>query len=279
LTQNPSPYMIYAAVHHNEPMYNAPILKKAVEVIKLIVRENKPLGVTDIARILSLSKSTTFGILKSLEEEGFLVKDASSKKYSTGNTLFELSKRILRTTDVALTARPHLSRLASDVDETVFLGIREDDAVKVLDVVEPQKEFKISSSVGARFSLTAGIFGKIFLSALDDKEIRALLSEKGLRRYTENSIVDVEQYLKEIDKTRLQGYATDFNEEYLKGIRAIATLIYSGHFPVAAVWIVGFMSSMSDEKLPHMISSLKSAAEEISTELSPFLAGKPEHTP
>jgi IclR family transcriptional regulator, KDG regulon repressor len=271
--------MIYAAVHHNESMYNAPILKKAVEVIKLIVRENKPLGVTDIARILSLSKSTTFGILKSLEEEGFLVKDASSKKYSTGNTLFELSKRILRTTDVALTARPHLSKLASDVDETVFLGIREDDAVKVLDVVEPQKEFKISSSVGARFSLTAGIFGKIFLSALDDREIRALLSEKGLRRYTENSIVDVEQYLREIEKTRLQGYAADFNEEYLKGIRAIATLIYSGHFPVAAVWIVGFMNSMSDEKLPHMISSLKSTAEEISTKLSPFLAGKPEHTP
>jgi DNA-binding IclR family transcriptional regulator len=254
-------------------MYNAPILKKAVEVIKLIVRENKPLGVTDIARVLSLSKSTTFGILKSLEEEGFLVKDGLSKKYSTGNTLFELSKRILRTTDVAVTARPHLSRLATDVDETVFLGIREDDMVKVLDLVEPQKEFKISSSIGTRFALTAGVFGKIFLSALDNKEIVSLLSEKGLRKYTDNSIIDTEQFLREIEKTRKQGYAVDF-EEYLKGMRAVATLIYSGHFPVAAVWIVGFTSSMSDEKLPHMISSLKNTAEEISARLSPFLAGK-----
>jgi IclR family transcriptional regulator, KDG regulon repressor len=257
-------------------MYNAPILKKAVEVIKLIVRENKPLGVTDIARVLSLSKSTTFGILKSLEEEGFLVKDGSSKKYSTGNTLFELSKRILRTTDVAVTARPHLARLAADVDETVFLGIREDDTVKVLDVLEPQKEFKISSSIGTRFSLTAGVFGKIFLSAMEDRGIVALLSEKGLRRYTENSIVDLEQYLSEIEKTRKQGYAVDF-EEYLKGMRAVAALIYSGHFPVAAIWIVGFTSSMSDEKLPRTIDSLKGTAEEISTKLSPFLAGKTEN--
>ena len=92
-------------------MYNAPILKKAVEIIKLIVKEQKPLGVTDIARSLSISKSTTFGILKSLEEEGFLVKDPTSKKYSTGSTLFELSKKILRTTDVVVTARPYLERL------------------------------------------------------------------------------------------------------------------------------------------------------------------------
>jgi IclR family KDG regulon transcriptional repressor len=254
-------------------MYNAPILKKAVEVIKLIVRENAPLGVTDIARSLSLSKSTTFGILKSLEEEGFLVKDGQSKKYSTGNTLFELSKKILRTTDVAVTARPLLTKLVVGVDETVFLGVREDDMVKVLDVVEPQKEFKISSSIGTRFGLTVGVFGKIFLSSMEDREVTELLSQKGLRKYTDNSIVDIDQFLREIEKTRTQGYAIDL-EEYLKGMRAIAALIYSGHFPVAAIWIVGFTSSMSDDKLPHMIGLLKDAAEEISTRLSPFLSAK-----
>lgn len=252
-------------------MYNAPILKKAVEVIKLIVRENAPLGVTDIARSLSLSKSTTFGILKSLEEEGFLVKDGQSKKYSTGNTLFELSKKILRTTDVAVTARPLLTKLVVGVDETVFLGVREDDMVKVLDVVEPQKEFKISSSIGTRFGLTVGVFGKIFLSSMEDREVTELLSQKGLRKYTDNSIIDIDQFLREIEKTRTQGYAIDL-EEYLKGMRAIAALIYSGHFPVAAIWIVGFTSSMSDDKLPHMIGLLKDAAEEISTRLSPFLS-------
>jgi IclR family KDG regulon transcriptional repressor len=265
--------MMNLRVQHSESMYNAPILKKAIEVIKLMVRENKSLGVTDIARSLSLSKSTTFGILKSLEEEGFLVKDLLSKKYRTGNTLFELSKKILRTTDVAVTARPHLVKLMEAVDETVFLGIREEDMVKVLDVVEPQKEFKISSPIGTRFAVTAGVFGKIFLSSMEDREVIDLLSQKGLRRYTESSIVDMDHFLREIEKTRAQGYAVDF-EEYLKGMRAIAALIYSGHFPVAAVWVVGFTSSMSDEKLPRMIASLKSTAEEISLRLSPFLSSK-----
>lgn len=257
-------------------MYNAPILKKAVEVIKLIVKEDRPLGVTDIARTLSLSKSTTFGILRSLEEEGFLVKDPLSKKFSTGNTLFELSKKILRTTDVAVAARPHLARLVEAVDETVFLGVREDDVVRVIDILEAHKNFKISSQIGTAFPITAGIVGKIFLSSMENKEAMKLLSEKGLQQHTENSIVDIDEYIRELEKTRSRGYAVDL-EEYLKGMRAIGALIYSGHFAIAAVWVVGFTASMTDEKFPLIISSLKNVAEQISMRLSPFISNKIEH--
>jgi IclR family transcriptional regulator, KDG regulon repressor len=258
-------------------MYNAPILKKAVEVIKLIVKENRPLGVTDIARTLSLSKSTTFGILRSLEEEGFLLKDPLSKKFSTGNTLFELSRKIVRANDVSIAARPYLVRLAESVQETVFLGVREDDVVRVVDVIEANKSFKISSQVGTTFAITAGIVGKVLLASIDKREATEFLLKNGLRRRTENSIVDVDEYFRELEKTRMQGYALDL-EEFLKGMRAIGAPIYSGHVAVAVVWIVGFTASIADEKIPKMVNSLKHTAELISTRLSPFLPNKAEST-
>jgi len=254
-------------------MYDAPIVRKAVEVIKLIVKEHRPLGTTDIARSLALSKSTAFGILKSLEEQGILVKDPFSKKFSTGNALFELAKRIVRSTDLAVEARPCLARLVEAVDETVFLGVREGDAVTVVDVVEARKDLRISSQIGTRIDITAGVVGKIFLSTMDDGEIVELLSLKGLPRYTDKSIVDAGRYLEEVSRTRAQGYAVDL-EEYLKGVTAVAALIYSGHFPIAAAWVVGFTSSMADEKLQRIISALKTTAQEISTRLSPFLSDK-----
>jgi DNA-binding IclR family transcriptional regulator len=250
-------------------MYNAPALKKALEIIKLIVREKKPLGVTEISRALAISKSTTFGILKSLEEEGFVLKIDSTKKYMTGKELFELSKSVLRATDLTSIARPFLEKLVELVDESVFLGTRENDLVEVLDVVTPEKELKISSPVGARFAITAGVIGKIFLSPLENEEIRDFLAKHELPRYTENSITDFAHFLEEIEKTRVRGYAVDF-EEYLKGMRAVGTLIYSGLFPVGAIWVVGFTSSLNDEKLPHVITHLKHTAEEISSRLSPF---------
>jgi len=83
----------------------------------------------------------------------------------------------------------------------------------------------------------------------------------------------VKEHLEEVSRTRAQGYAVDL-EEYLKGVTAAAALIYSGHFPIAAAWVVGFTSSMADEKLQRVISALKTTAEEISTGLSPFLSDK-----
>jgi DNA-binding IclR family transcriptional regulator len=254
-------------------MYNAPALKKALEIVKLIVREKKPLGVTEISRALAISKSTAFGILKSLEEEGFVLKIDSTKKYMTGKGLFELSKSVLRATDLTSIARPFLEKLVELVDESVFLGTRENDVVKVLDVVTPEKELKISSPVGARFAITAGVIGKIFLSLLKNEEILDFFAEHELPRYTESSITDPAQFVEEIEKTRVRGYAVDF-EEYLKGMRAVATLIYSGQVPVGAIWIVGFTSSLNDEKLPHVITHLTHTAEEISSRLAPFYTEK-----
>lgn len=252
-------------------MYNAPILKKAIDIIKLMVKENKPLGVTDIARELSISKSTTFGILRSLEQEGLVMKDVRSKRYITGNELFELSKKVLRTIDLKATARPFLEALVDLVDDTIFLAVREDNRVRVLDVIEPQKEWRISSPVGTRFALTAGVMCKLFLSALPDEEIAAFLESHGLPRYTENTITDPAAFMHEIEKTRASGYALDM-EEYLKGMRAVGSIIYSAHFPVAVVWAVGFSSSMNDEKLPNIIVHVKNAAHQISGQLSPFIS-------
>jgi DNA-binding IclR family transcriptional regulator len=193
-------------------MYNAPILKKAVEVIKLIVNENKPLGVTDVARSLTISKSTTFGILKALEEEAFLVKDPLSKKYSTGNTLFEIAKKILRTTDVAVTARPYLERLLAAVDETIFLGIREDEGIKVIDLLEPEKEFKISASVGSRWSLIAGVAGNDYSSPLGEKEFGSFSRSRGRCASTRRTATSKSASSAGDREERAQGTRVDLEE-------------------------------------------------------------------
>jgi DNA-binding IclR family transcriptional regulator len=250
-------------------MYNAPVLKKAIEVIKLIVKYNKPLGVTDIAKRLSISKSTTFGILKTLEQENFIVKDKPTKKYTMGKELFELSKRCLRGGELISIVKPFIEKLVGLVDETVFFTVREDNIVKVLDVTEAKKPFKISSPIGTKLPITAAAPGKIFLSQMDNKDIKIFLKDVGLPKYTENSITDIEHFIREIERTRKMGYSLDF-EEYLKGIRAMATLIYSSGFPVGAILIVGFTDSMNDEKLPEMIHHLKNTAELINNRLSYF---------
>src|SRR5512139_2008257 len=102
-------------------MYSAPVIKKTFEVLSLVVDSKRPLGVTEIARTLALSKSTVFGILKALQEANLIVKSKSTKRYAVGEELFKIAKRVLQGGEFSAIARPFIEKLVEEVNETVFL--------------------------------------------------------------------------------------------------------------------------------------------------------------
>jgi len=247
--------------------YSAPIIKKAIDIIILIGKENRPLGVSEISKILAYSKSTTYGVLKALSEVGFLYKDTETKKYAIGKKLLRLSKIIYKNQDIIYIIKPFLESLAELIDETVFFGISENDTLKILIVVEAKKSLKLSAPVGTRMPITAGAAGKVFFSAMKNDEIIAILKEKGLPKYTENTITGLDDFIKEIEKTRELGYGVD-SEEYLKGVRAVASLVYQDKHPLGAIWVVGFSNSIIDEKFYFITEQLKITTERINKRIS-----------
>jgi DNA-binding IclR family transcriptional regulator len=71
------------------------------------------------------------------------------------------------------------------------------------------------------------------------------LEKSPLPRFTERSIVSSQDFLREVTRAREQGYAID-DEEYLRGIRAVAAPIRYREATVAAMWVVGFVSNLTD---------------------------------
>ncbi len=248
-------------------MYDAPVIKKAFDVLALIIEKNRSLGVTEISKTLSLSKSTVFGILRSLQDMGLIAKSKTTKRYVVGQELYKLSKKVLQGGLLTTVARPHLERLAELVDESVFLCVRESESAKVLETVETSKKLKISSPVGTKMPITSSVLCKSFLSPMKDEEIRVFLQDHGLPKYTKNSITDIDRFMEEIEKTRRLGYSIDL-EEYLIGVRALATLVYVNDFPAASVCIIGFTGSMTDDRIEYMAQNLMAITKEISEQLS-----------
>jgi DNA-binding IclR family transcriptional regulator len=257
-------------------MYSAPIVKRVIEIIRLIVQEHKQFGVTHISDSLSINKSTVFGILKALQAAGYVVKDPATKKYTMGPALFELSTMIFKRTNLATLAHPFLERLAEQVEETVILGARENNHLKFLEVIEARKDLKISSHVGAKIPITVGATGKVVLSFMEDNEIVSLLSDKGLPQFTEKSITDMDLFLREVAKVRRQGHALDF-DEYLKGTMAVAAPIRAGKRLIGVVWVVSFTSAMDDAKVAGIIEQVTNTTKLISrliqSEIVPIYAG------
>jgi DNA-binding IclR family transcriptional regulator len=92
------------------------------------------------------------------------------------------------------------------------------------------------------------------------------LTTSGLTRYTEHTTTDINRYLEQIHEVRNSGFALD-REEYLRGVRAVAAIISTGVPPLAAIWVVGFSSSLTDTILQTVIEKTLYAADAISHEL------------
>jgi DNA-binding IclR family transcriptional regulator len=249
-------------------MYNAPVLKKGIEILRLITQAKEPLGVSEMARRLSIVKSTALGILKALDEEGLVAQDSVTKKYVPGRALYEFCREALRSMELPAVAKPFLERLVELVGETVILAVRdEDNTLRVLEVSEPKKELKITVPVGTRFPFHTGALMKVFFSLMKNEEIVRFVREHPLPSYTDRSVTRIEDLLEQVEHTREHGYATDL-EEYRKGVRGVAVPVFRGPSARAAISIFGLASSMDDGQLVHMALHLKNTARLISARLT-----------
>ena len=242
--------------------YQAPTVKKAFQILRLISDTDRGLGISELSKNLEISKSTIHGITSALEELGAVMRDPHTKRYRLGFTLFELGRLAYSQIDLKTLARPTMEELMEKTQASVFLGILNRDHVTVLDIVESRQDLKITAPIGTTIPLFAGAVGKVFLASMAEEQTEKIIRSKGLTRFTENTIVDPELYYLELKSVRKMGYAVD-DEEYILGVRAVASPIMGLGQLMSAIWVVGFKASLDEKKMKTLIEATKKAAEAI----------------
>ncbi len=246
--------------------YQAPIVKKAFFILDVISKSSQGLRISEISSLLGISKSTVHGITGALEDQGAILRDPVTKKYTVGITLMELGKAVYERLDFQKIAHPIMEELMEQCQESVFLGIRNADRVTVIDIVESRKDFKITSPIGTTIPLLAGAIGKLFLSQMEPKDSQKYLNSNSLVKFTANTIIDPKKYARELEKVRKNGFALD-DEEYITGVRAVVAPVKAYGAYIPAIWVVGFKASISRKKLPVIIEQTIAAADKISKKL------------
>lgn len=243
--------------------YGAPSVKKAFAILSAISASRDGLGVSELARDLDMAKSTVHGMTSALEEVGAVMRDPHTKRFKLGFTLFEVGRSAYSQIDLKTSARPVMEELMENTQTSVFLGILNWDHVSVLDIVESRQDFKITAPVGTSIPLLAGAVGKAFLSSMDDEHAVKIVQSKGLPRFTKKSIVDPDSYFQELKKVRQKGYAVD-DEEYILGVRAVASPLMGLGQLKSAIWVVGFKASLDEKKMKTVTRETHKAAQAIS---------------
>jgi IclR family acetate operon transcriptional repressor len=194
---------------------------RALDVLMLFVqRENRDLGVTEIAQSLGLSKAVVHRMLSSFRSKGFLDIDEQTHRYRLGPNALFLGLAYMDRIEVRDLARPMLENLSSTTNETSTLSIRSGFSRVYVDQVTPERDVKMVVQLGKPWPLHAGASSKAFLAFLEAGEIDEYLTRK-LERLTPLTITQPRALRKEIDAIRRAGYATSMGER-LEGAGSVA---------------------------------------------------------
>jgi IclR family transcriptional regulator, acetate operon repressor len=243
---------VSSAYQSSYTKYSAPIVFKAMRVLKMILTAPRNPGISEIAAKLSLAKSTTHGILAALEESGWVLRDPITRKYTCGHAVKDLAGNATVRVPLVEQARPHLEKLGAELDEDIFLGICTGNQLLILDQIESSKQLKMRARPGTRISIFAGAAGKIFLANDDPEVVSRRIRSQPIPKFTPGSITDPDRYMADLEKVRAAGIAWDTGQ-YLPNVWAVAVPIFYGKKTrkrmVAGFWVVGLESELSSQRI------------------------------
>lgn len=236
--------------------YRAPAIERAARAIEYLAESGRERSLSDIARFLGVGKSSALGVLRALEDVGWV--ERLEEGYRVGGRL----NALCGSREFGVLARPHMEELANRFGHSVCLGRVRGSRVLIEECVEGPAPLHISLRPGSSLPLLAAATGKALLSQKSSIEAERLIDSTGLPAYTPRSIALRERFLEEVALAGRRGWATD-EEEYLRGVNAVAVPVREPGGAMALLWIVGLADSLSPEVFPAVGLGLVQAAHKI----------------
>jgi DNA-binding IclR family transcriptional regulator len=223
-------------------------------------------GVTELARRLGLHKSTASRLLATLERRGLVEQDEETGKYRLGLVVIRLAERAERTLDLRSIAMPELERLARVTHETTGVGVTDGDQLLTVAQADGPNLVPMPDWTGRCVPLNSVAGGKVLLASLPEREVMRLV-RRGLTRFTDQTITDLEPLLEELARVRRRGYAAAFGE-FEPTLNGVAAPVHDARGTViAAVAVWGPAFRVTPRRIPELVQQVRESAAAVSVRL------------
>lgn len=212
----------------SETFGGIPTNMRLLLVLEAVAKSGRPVTPTEVNQSLRLPKPTIHRLWATLEDEGFLTRDADGRSSVPGPRLTSLSSGILSSLSVAAPRHAILSALAQDIGETCNITVPNGREMVYLDRVETEWPLRIQLPVGTRVPLHCTAAGKLYLASLPDSQLDSLLRNAVLERKTAHTLTEKDAIRREVTRIVSQGYSFD-DQEFLDGMICFAVPVKDRH--------------------------------------------------
>ncbi len=193
-------------------------VQRALEILNCFTLENVELTLTEIAKKISLAKSTTTRLLATLEQNGYVMKEQETLKYRLGHKLYYLGYIAGKSIDIRQLAIPSLKKLRDNTKETVNLYLLENEYRVCVEQFEGLQNLRHMVKIGEKLPLWAGAGGKVLL-AFQDHEF-----QQRIFRFVD-SLEKLDRLKNELKIIQKEGWASSRDEREV-GSSAVAAPIF-----------------------------------------------------
>jgi DNA-binding IclR family transcriptional regulator len=235
----------------------------AIHLLKTFTEEDQNLGISELAKRLSVAKSTVHRLAGALLNEGLLQQDPETGRYGLGVGLFSLGSMVRSRLDVTIESKIILKNLREKTQENVRLAVLERQSVVYLHDFESPQTLCLRSATGQLKPAFCTAEGLCLLAGLRTAELDEFMTYP--RKEREPNTLTTEADLRQaVRLVKRRGYA--FEDEFCDaGTRCVAAPIYNAQGRlVAALGVAGPRLRIKKNAVPRLAPVVIEAAGEIS---------------
>lgn len=183
-----------------------------------------PTGATahQLAERLGLTLSTTYRLLKTLERQDFVSRQAADHRYILGRAVDSLGRALRYQLVATDRVRATLRSVHDAVHAPAYLTVFRGEDIAVAHIEDSAEHPRIGQlHVGFAEASHATAFGKLMLAAMDDASLSRFLERHSPLALTAHSVTDAGKLREQLDEVRAQQLAIEV-EEYMPMLACIA---------------------------------------------------------
>lgn len=197
-----------------------------------------PAGVSELAGLVSLPKSTVARLLATLEATGAVDRVDDSTEYQIGQGLLALTGAQDASASMIAAVRPYLAQLADALGEAAGFTVPEGYTMHYLVQVESPQPVQVRDYSGLAVPMHIGPAGLCVMAQWPLDDVQRYLS-RPLEAYTARTVVDPPKILARLQQVREVGYLS-VDEEFAEGLSSVAAPVFDArHHVVGAINVHG----------------------------------------
>jgi DNA-binding IclR family transcriptional regulator len=237
-------------------------LYKAVKLLDYFDSTHPERGISELAELSGMLKSSVYNIMSTYEACGIIEKNPKTSQYRLGLKILALSNVLGQDDVFREIIRPYMEDLSEETGENVLLATPYGNNIIYREAAYPKNALSVRAIRGVVAPMYCTSLGKAILSCMDEEYTERVIAE-GMEAFTPYTITDPQAFRDEVQKIRLQGYSVD-NMEHEYGIKCVGVPIRNGEGEVVgAISLSGPSLRFNDEQIKKYADLLKDYARRI----------------